>query len=167
MLPEGLRTELEHKRNAVVTALGDFATCRLQQCLELARALDKNVVGEEKLSTYYQELKDRHDNPYKGAAIMVATAVTILTSLADFKFFYVTFFSVLSYSAVHFVVEHYVSANPLNAAEKELLDACKGWYQTKSDEERYKADIAGSEELAEETMARGPQAPAAELVRGK
>jgi hypothetical protein len=160
-----LREDILEGQGEVLKALNELRPLELDLCLELAKALDSDVVDEASLQVYYQGLNRRHNNPYKGAGIIAGTLVSILTAIAEFKFFYVSVFTSLSYACVHFAVQHYVLKDPLTVEEKEVYDIYSKMLATKADIGRYEALIDGSEESAGEYMARGPAAPAAISVK--
>jgi hypothetical protein len=139
---------------------------QLQDCLEMASKLTDSVKDDDSLYEYHEALRVRY--AYRGADALAAFAVAVLTTVADFKLFYVTAFSVLSFGGVHFVLHNYLMTNPLSEDEELLDEACNGLLQTEKKLERTERKlkslgikITGSDEVAEEAMARGPEVPAA------
>jgi hypothetical protein len=170
-----LNQELVRANANVITALKTLADKELQKCLTAVSPLNTMVMDRATLKVYCDGLGVRHNNPYKGAGLAAGFAVAVMTSIARFKFFYVNVFSALSFGVVHFAVKHYVASNPLDEGEKAVYEAWSKLLKTEGEiklhyqyqEEESLAFSTGSEEAAEEAMARGPQAPAAEPAQQK
>jgi hypothetical protein len=107
---------------------------QLQDCLEMASKLTDSVKDDDSLYEYHEALRVRY--AYRGADALAAFAVAVLTTVADFKFFYVTAFSVLSFGGVHFVLHNYLITNPLSEDEELLDEACNSLLQTEKKLER-------------------------------